>query len=60
MSRTLSGMFLVGASDETEKREKGPNGKIPPKSGNSQKNREVPKKTEKDKNGRTKSGNPPV
>ena len=60
MSRTLSGLFLVGALNRPRKRKRtnreNPRtipeqiGKIPEKSGKSQK---VPKRTKKDKKGRT-------
>ena len=65
VSRTLSGLFLVGALNRPRKRER-TNRKIPgpspSKSGKSQKNRESPKKDKKGQNRKDKSrsGNPPV
>ena len=65
MSRTLSGLFLVGALNRP-RREKGRIGKIagpsPSKSGKSRKNRESPKKDKKrqKRKDKSRSGNPPV
>ena len=56
MSRTLSGLFLVGDVNRPRKR-KSTNREIPGeslhKSGKSRKNRENPKKDKKDNKGRT-------
>ena len=64
VSRTLSGLFLVGAVDRPRKR-KGTNREnprtIPSKSGKSRKNRESPKKGKKGqkRKDKSRSGNPP-
>ena len=56
VSRTLSGLFLVGALNRPRARKRTNRenpGPSPSKSGKSQKNRESPKRTKKDKKGRT-------
>ena len=67
VSRTLSGLFLVGALNRAEKEEKDKSGKIPGpsprKSGKiPEKIGKVPKRTKKDKKRKDKSrsGSPPV
>ena len=61
VSRTLSGLFLVGAVNRRE-RGKGQIGKIPgespDKSGKSRRNRESPKKGQRRKD-KSRSGSPP-
>ena len=66
VSRTLSGLFLVGAVTNRPRKRKEHIGKIPEesphKSGTSQKNQESPKKDKKGqkRKDKSRSGNPPV